>query len=90
MQDLATKEENRALTINEWTIFELRKHSRRKETKHRPEGTQNRRGESFYVKAALDDQYAALNDGAFRAFGEKHYPSLNQVIFGSESDRYSR
>ncbi len=39
------------------------------------------------LKLVYADQYAALNGGALRAFGEKHYPSLNQVNFWSEPQK---
>ena len=47
MSGLATQEVTKALTINEWTIFELRKHIRPRETKNSPEGAQNCCGEIF-------------------------------------------
>ena len=39
------------------------------------------------LKLVYADQYAALNGGALRAFGEKHYPLLNQVDFWSEPQK---
>ena len=42
MKGLATHEETKALTINGWNIFELRKYSKLKETKDTPESAQNR------------------------------------------------
>ena len=39
------------------------------------------------IKKRPPDQYVVVNGGALSAFGEKHYPSLNQVNFWSETQK---